>query len=171
MNIYEYPKVLSISRQRQIRWAIKEKPWYVFEENFNHNDDMLGQVAQIFSQYKGNKEEIEKFNDAAFSFIIRYDLLNKNIANKNQLKNSMKKKQNYSLLINPIFEKDLFNPMEENIGVSPLGSFINLKDFGILENNVFFIDDHKQSTFLFAKESLETSDIVIKFNFISYYKI
>lgn len=72
---------------------------------------------------------------------------------------------------NPLFQNDLFGPMEENIRTAPTGTFVSMKDFGVLEKDVFFVDNTKDSNFTMAKNTLENSEIVKKQKEINKIKI
>lgn len=160
LNYKDFPKALMMARQRQIRWEIKNKPWYVLEEKFLGNYEMLGHLALICFQCKDIKNK-KLLENAAFSLIQGHNLLNKNITVRDQLKYSFNHSaKNLQYISNPIFEKDSFRPLEENLQISPQGTFINLKDLGILEKDLHFIDNLEQRDFIFAKKTLENSEIV-----------
>ena len=164
LNINEFPKLIQVIQQKSLRWAAKAKPWYVTEERFSQNDEMLGQTAIIFFQTQKKKEQTQQFAKAAYSIIARYNLLNKNISCKGQLYDLMKRLKKISsltILKNPIFENDFFSPMEENIGTSSPGTFINLNSFEITENDVIYVENVQDGNFVLAKNYLENSDIVI----------
>jgi len=146
--------------------SMEKKPWYVLEEKCCQSYEMLGKLAEDFFRKADEEEKKKLFADAAWSLIVRHDLMNRPIFNKEQLKNYMKQIQNYTIMTNPIFENDSFNPMEENLGEVPPGSFINMKDFGLAEKDVLFIDTVDEDKFIFAIDSLEHSDIV---NHIYFY--
>ena len=162
LNVNNYPNVLAVNRLRMLRWQMRNKPWYVIEESFCDNEEMLGEVALAFFQFKGPYEKRKEFSEAANSLIARYDLLNKKTPCKNQLRSFMKNSTSNSPvpIKNPLFQNDLFGPMEENIRTAQTGTFVSMKDFGVLEKDVFFVDNIKDSNFTMAKNILENSEIV-----------
>ena len=136
---------------------------------------MLGEVALAFFNFKGPYEKRKEFSEAANSLIARYDLLNKKIPCKNQLRSFMKSSTSSSVvpIKNPLFQNDLFGPMEENIRTAPTGTFVSMKEFGVSEKDVFFVDNTKDSNFTMAKNTLENSEIVkiLKINKIILFQI
>lgn len=171
LNIHEFPRIIEIIQQKFLHWAIKSKPWYIFEENFSQNDNMLGQIALVFFQRRKNKEETKDFAKAAYSLVVRYNLLTKYISNIGPLQDMMKRYKEFSaipILKNPIFENDIFSPREENIGTVPPETFINLKSFDVTENDVIYVENFQDDNFIIAKNLLENADIVLYRCYLHY---
>lgn len=127
---------------------------------------MLAQTAIILFQTQKKSEKTQQFAKPAYSITVRYNLHHKNIPSRCQLNDLMQKHKQLSslaIMMNPIFENDFFNPMEENVGTSPPGTFINLDFFGITETNVIYVESVQDNNFLLAKSCLESSDIVFNY--------
>lgn len=139
-------------KKKALRYVLWEKEWIGCEERFCLYDEMLGYlVEELFHK--------EKYQEA-YSIIVRYDLLSKGLINKKEPKEYFEKHKEYKILDNPIFEKDSFNPVEENVEKVKEGYYINLRDFGIKEENVYYIDDIKDSLFHYSMKQLEKSEMV-----------
>lgn len=140
-----------------LRHQLKKKQWFVMEEMCSCSEELLAQLALVF--FRAKKE----FRNFAIYIVEKYDILNKNVTIKEELQKIMLKKEktiNSAIIFNPLYQNDSFGPLEENVALSPPKFFLNLSDFGYLENNVFFISKSEDSNFVFAKESIENSDLV-----------
>lgn len=98
-------------------------------------------------------EKKKNLKQASWSIISRNNL--------KKPKNLQKLFGNSPIFENPIFSHDFFGPQEENIGIEPPNTFINLKQFGIQENDVVFVDNINHENFALAIKHLNNSDIVI----------
>ena len=155
LDIKAYPEVLERMKKKALRYTLWEKGWFGCEERFCLYEDILGYLAEELF-HKGKYQE-------SWSIIQRYDLLKKGLIKKIEPINYFKENQQYVVLPNPIFQKDSFNPIEENIEQVLPGYHINLRDFGINEQDVYYIDDLNHEDFKLAQKELENSKIVINF--------
>lgn len=154
-DIKEYPEVLERMKKKALRYVFWEKGWESCEERFCLYDEILGYLVEELFHKKKYPE--------AWSLIQKYNLLQKGMVTKKEALEFFEKNQSFPILMNPIWEKDSFNPIEENIGSEKPGHYINLRDFGLNQENVFYIDDIESKEYQMAKFELENSQIVIIF--------
>lgn len=156
LNIADYPDVVERLKKKALRYTLWEKEWFGCEERFCLNDEILGYLVEdLFNDKKYNE---------AWSIIQRYNLMEKGFVKKVEPVQFFKENTNFQIINNPIYEKDSFNPVEENIGKVKQGFFINLRDFGVNENNVYYIDSIENENYNFAVKELENSEIVFMKN-------
>lgn len=152
LNAENFPQVLERLKKKALRYTLWEKDWYGCEERFCLYDDVLGYLVEDLA----NKSKFQE----AWSIIKRYNLLEKGMIKKKETLEFFEKHQLFEVLGNPIFVNDSFNPVEENLGIVKKGHYINLRDFGLKEENVHYIDNVKNDKFIFAKNELESSELV-----------
>lgn len=155
LDINDYPSSFSFVKKATIYWLLREKKWYGAEEYFSLHNDMLGFLVEILGQKTKNK-------DIAWSILHRNDLMKNELFNLKEIQTFLKKNSNYKfqMIPNPIFEKDAFDPLEENLGNTPKGTHLNLRDFGVCETDVIFVDQLNDK-FYQAKNSLQNASIVL----------
>lgn len=123
----------------------KGSQWYDIEDKFYGNPDMLLSLADYL--VKQNDEK------TAWSIILR-----------NNLKVSedyFKRKFNKDIIIqNPLDAEDSFNPVLEICNLKKSGTYLNMKDFGFSEQDVFVIDYLNNEDFKIALEEIKRSNIV-----------
>lgn len=145
LDVKQYPQIYYQSQINMCIWLLKSNEWYECEERLLNNKELLRFYC----------EKIMKFNSlAAFSIVQR-----------NNLKMKHKELEKYKLsqvIPNPIFKYDSFNPTEENLEWDPKKTYVNLKDFGISENDVIFIQGLEEKKFTEAKSDLENASLVLK---------
>jgi len=157
LDINHYPEVLERMKKKSLRFALYEREWSGCEERFCLHDEILGYLVEELHFKK-------KFQEA-WSIIKRYNLLQKGLIKKKEPLEYFEKNQEFKILPNPIWEKDAFNPFEENLGIYLPGHYINLRDFGVTEKDVYYVDDVKHENFELSKKVLESSEMVIKKTF------
>ena len=151
LDIENYPKYCEIVSRNALRYNLK-KGWMACEERYCHQEVLLGYLIEELLYKK-------KFQES-WSIFQRSKLLQNGVLYQNLIGKFSKKNQENKVLANLIFEKDFFNPMEENIGNEKPGHYLNLRDFEINEEKVYFIDDLKHENFELSRKVLENSEIV-----------
>lgn len=150
LNQNNFQNLYECLQLKTVNIFLKKKQWYGCEEYFQDHQQML-QILCSELQKRGDSNEFDL--KAAWSIICRNKLpKHENLQNKCE---------NSPLIENPIFIKDSFGPQEENIGIQPPNTFISLKEFGIQEKDVVFVDNINHENFALAMDCLNASDIVI----------
>ena len=137
-----------------MRYNLWKNGWEVTEERFYQHPEILAFLVEDLCQPK-----LKRFQEA-WSIAKRHDLLNTGLIKKKEPLEYFETHTDLEVLPNKIFENDSFNPIEENIGAENKGHFINLRDFGVKEENVFYIDSLESKEFQKAKVELEGSKFV-----------
>jgi len=85
--------------------------------------------------------------DEAMSIIHRHSFLSNDFADNPKVLQMIKDIKHYTYKPNIFFEKDNWNPTLENIGKNQKGTFLNIKDFGMTEKDIIFVNSDLTSEF------------------------
>lgn len=148
MDLINYPKIKEFAEISFFNFYFKEFPWEQCEERFAHKKSLLSKLAE--SLY--SKNQIQE----AFSIVTRHNLFD--VLNIKFPKGESSHEK-IEILPNKLFSDDMFAPFEVAYNKEEESNFITLKNFGIHENDIFFVSEENQ-IFIEAFDNLFSSKIV-----------
>lgn len=122
----------------------KEFSWQQCEERFSHKNSLLAKLVE--------KLYLTNQNNEAFSVLKRHNnLFAGNLVSNDILKDFEEKKDKFQMVPNKLIDIQKFAPFEVTYDDADEKDFITLKDYGINEADVIFVNDKN----LIQSESIE----------------
>lgn len=154
LDPHQYPGVIERIKKKALRYNLWKNGWEVSEERFYQHPEILAFLVEDLCQPK-----LKMFQEA-WSIAQRHDLLKKGLVKKKEPLEYFESHPDTVVLANKIYQNDSFNPVEENVGSAKNGHYINLRDFGVNEENVVYVDSLEGKEFERAKSELGSSKMI-----------